>query len=92
MKRQSEEGSQFGFTGKQVIHPSQVDIVQAAFSPSPEKIRWAEELVRSFKKHQEEGKVIYPFFSLSDYSSIINAFLAFPPILLPLFANFIYLF
>ncbi|KAL7646295.1 UNVERIFIED_CONTAM: hypothetical protein RMT77_003204 [Armadillidium vulgare] len=61
LKRQSEEGSQFGFTGKQVIHPSQVDIVQAAFSPSPEKIRWAEELVRSFKKHQEEGKGAFTF-------------------------------
>ncbi|GIX85457.1 citramalyl-CoA lyase, mitochondrial [Caerostris extrusa] len=56
-----EEGARMGFTGKQVIHPSQVPIVQRAFSPSHEKVEWAKELIRLFKKHQKEGKGAFTF-------------------------------
>ncbi len=48
LKLQSEQGFRMGFTGKQVIHPLQVDIVQEAFSPSEEKIKWAIGLVLDF--------------------------------------------
>ena len=34
LKKQAEQGAAWCFTGKQVIHPQQVPIVQAAFSPS----------------------------------------------------------
>ncbi|MCL4126873.1 UNVERIFIED_CONTAM: hypothetical protein GTU68_024546 [Idotea baltica] len=61
LKEQSDEGAQFGFTGKQVIHPSQIDIVQTAFSPSPEKLRWAQDLVVAFRDHQQEGKGAFTF-------------------------------
>lgn len=43
--------------GKQVIHPNQIAAVQEQFSPSPEKIKWAEELIAAFKEHQQLGKV-----------------------------------
>lgn len=43
--------------GKQVIHPNQIAVVQEQFSPSPEKIKWAEELIAAFKEHQQLGKV-----------------------------------
>lgn len=43
--------------GKQVIHPNQITVVQEQFSPSPEKIKWAEELIAAFKEHQQLGKV-----------------------------------
>lgn len=46
-----------GFTGKQVIHPSHVPIVQRAFSPTQEQVDWATELVEAFSKHTESGKV-----------------------------------
>lgn len=59
--RQSVEGAQMGFTGKQVIHPSQIEIVQQAFSPSKEKIQWARELVQSFDQHQQSGKGAFTF-------------------------------
>ena len=45
LKLQSEHGYRMGFTGKQVIHPAQVDIVQEAFKPSQDKIKWATGLV-----------------------------------------------
>jgi citrate lyase subunit beta-like protein len=45
------------FAGKQVIHPNQIAVVQEQFTPTPEKIQWAEELIAAFKEHQQLGKV-----------------------------------
>ncbi|XP_076039546.1 citramalyl-CoA lyase, mitochondrial-like [Oratosquilla oratoria] len=61
LKVQSEEGCRMGFTGKQVIHPGQVTIVQKAYSPSEEKVAWANELVKAFEEHQKEGKGAFTF-------------------------------
>jgi citrate lyase subunit beta / citryl-CoA lyase len=38
-----------GFQGKLCIHPDQVAIVNAAFSPSPEQVAWAHRMVDAFK-------------------------------------------
>ena len=57
LREQSLEGARMGFTGKQVIHPAQVPIVQDAFSPSPAKVEWATELIKAFEQHQLSGKV-----------------------------------
>jgi len=48
----AQEGMRMGFTGKQVIHPGQVDVVQRAFRPSDDKIRWAQDLIREFREHE----------------------------------------
>uniref|UniRef100_A0A8V0XPS2 Citramalyl-CoA lyase, mitochondrial n=1 Tax=Gallus gallus TaxID=9031 RepID=A0A8V0XPS2_CHICK len=56
LRRQSREGASMGFTGKQVIHPNQIAVVQEQFSPSPEKIKWAQELMSAFEEHQRLGK------------------------------------
>jgi len=56
LKEQSLEGARMGFTGKQVIHPIQVPIVQDAFSPTPKKVEWATELIKAFEEHQHSGK------------------------------------
>lgn len=61
LRIQSEEGAGMGFTGKQVIHPSQVAVVQAAFSPSPEKVEWAAALVQAFEQYQKQGKGAFTF-------------------------------
>ena len=57
LKRQSEEGACMGYTGKQVIHPDQVPVVRQAFSPSPERVKWATGLIEAFYKYQKSGKV-----------------------------------
>ena len=57
LRKQALEGFQMGFTGKQIIHPGQVEICQESFTPSPEKIEWARELIQSFAEHQDSGKV-----------------------------------
>ncbi|XP_060597081.1 citramalyl-CoA lyase, mitochondrial-like [Ruditapes philippinarum] len=55
LKEQSIKSAGMGFTGKQVIHPSQVPIVQEAFSPSEEHIDWAKGLIKAFEDHQTSG-------------------------------------
>ena len=57
LKAQAEEGALMGYTGKQCIHPIQVPIVQAAFTPAPEKVEWATQLIQAFEEHQGSGKV-----------------------------------
>uniref|UniRef100_A0A8D2Q1P5 Citramalyl-CoA lyase, mitochondrial n=1 Tax=Varanus komodoensis TaxID=61221 RepID=A0A8D2Q1P5_VARKO len=59
--KQSREGALMGFTGKQVIHPNQVAVVQEQFSPSSEKIKWAQELIEAFEQHQRIGKGAFTF-------------------------------
>lgn len=46
-----------GYTGKQVIHPSQIEVVQETFLPTKAQMDWAHGLLESFKKHQSIGKV-----------------------------------
>ncbi|CAF2504916.1 unnamed protein product [Rotaria sp. Silwood2] len=71
LKKQSEQGAAWGFTGKQVIHPQQVPIVQAAFSPSESSIIWAKELIQAFEKHEkEEGKGAFTFREIKSNSIV----------------------
>ncbi|GJQ73542.1 hypothetical protein Trydic_g13892 [Trypoxylus dichotomus] len=56
LKKQSEEGARMGYTGKQVIHPAQVPIVQDAFMPSQTQVEWATDVIKAFEEHQKSGK------------------------------------
>jgi len=49
------EGARLGFVGKQIIHPNQVEPVQAAFTPSDDAIAHARRIVQAFKEHQNGG-------------------------------------
>jgi citrate lyase subunit beta/citryl-CoA lyase len=53
--REARLGRQLGFQGKLVIHPKQVDPVNAAFSPSPEEIAQARRIVQAFQTAQSAG-------------------------------------
>lgn len=61
LREQSLEGSNMGFTGKQVIHPTQVPVVHEAFSPSQSRIEWATELVNEFRQYETSGKGAFTF-------------------------------
>ncbi len=56
---ESEFGAGLGFSGKQVIHPNQVSVAQAAFTPSEEAIAYAERIVETFEASQKEGRGAY---------------------------------
>jgi citrate lyase subunit beta/citryl-CoA lyase len=45
-----------GFKGKFAIHPSQLDIINTTFSPSPEEIEHARRVVAAFEEAERAGK------------------------------------
>jgi len=53
---EAEFGAGLGFSGKQIIHPNQVEPVQEAFTPDDESIAYAKRLVEAFESHQQGGK------------------------------------
>jgi citrate lyase beta subunit len=55
LRIEAAQGAAFGFSGKQIIHPAQVEPVQAAFTPDDEAIAHARRLVEAFEAHQAEG-------------------------------------
>ncbi len=56
LRTESIQGAQLGFSGKQVIHPAQVEPVQQAFTPSDEAIAHAMRIVQTFASHQQAGR------------------------------------
>jgi citrate lyase beta subunit len=59
LRREAQQGADWGFAGKQIIHPNQVEPVQAAFTPSDEAIDYARRVVEMFEASQQEGKGAY---------------------------------
>jgi citrate lyase subunit beta-like protein len=53
--REARAGAELGYTGKQIIHPNQIEPVQAAFTPSQAEIERAESLLQMFEQHQQRG-------------------------------------
>jgi citrate lyase subunit beta-like protein len=56
LERESTRGAQMGFTGKQVIHPVQVEPVQRLFTPSQQEIEWATLVLAQAKENAAQGK------------------------------------
>jgi citrate lyase beta subunit len=59
LRREAGQGAAWGFAGKQIIHPAQVEPVQAAFTPGDEAIAYARRVVETFEASQREGKGAY---------------------------------
>ena len=55
LRAEAEAAARDGFTGKLAIHPAQVPVINAAFTPSGEDIRNAEEIVAAFEAHPDAG-------------------------------------
>lgn len=50
------QGVAFGFEGKTLIHPNQIEPCNRAFSPSPEQLVWAQAVVEAFAAPENAGK------------------------------------
>ena len=50
------QGVRFGFDGKTLIHPAQVEPCNAAFSPTEQEIAWAATVERAFAAPEAAGK------------------------------------
>jgi len=59
LRREAQQGVDWGFVGKQIIHPAQVEPVQEAFTPSGEAITYAQRVVEIFEASQQEGVGAY---------------------------------
>lgn len=56
LEEESREGMEMGFTGKQAIHPGQVDLVQELFAPSKETLEKARKIVEGYQLNYKAGK------------------------------------
>lgn len=59
LRAEAEQGAGFGFSGKQIIHPNQVQVTQEAFTPSDAAIAEARRIVATFEVSQKEGRGAY---------------------------------
>ena len=55
LEGQCRQAAELGFDGKTLIHPSQVEPANRAFSPSAERIAWARAVIAAFKAEPEAG-------------------------------------
>ena len=63
LAEESRRVRRLGFAGKAAIHPSQVPVIQGAFSPSDEELAWARKIVAAYERQQGgvllvDGKLI----------------------------------
>jgi citrate lyase subunit beta / citryl-CoA lyase len=55
LAKEAKAAAHEGFTGKLAIHPAQVPVINAAFTPSKDDVRHAEEIVAAFEAHPDAG-------------------------------------
>jgi citrate lyase subunit beta/citryl-CoA lyase len=57
LRLEAEEASRDGFVGKMAIHPNQVAILNEVFTPKPEELAFAEEIIAAFRDNPAAGVV-----------------------------------
>jgi len=53
--RSAERAAALGFQGKMCIHPDQIAVTNAAFSPSAQQLTWANRVVAAFEEAEAKG-------------------------------------
>lgn len=61
LRRDCLEGAWMGFTGKITIHPSQIEVANEVFTPSPAEIVESKELLAAFEDNQKAGRMAFSF-------------------------------
>ena len=61
LEKECLDAADMGFAGKITIHPDQIDVVNAAFTPSATAIEEAHALVSAFEAAQAEGRMAFSF-------------------------------
>jgi citrate lyase subunit beta/citryl-CoA lyase len=51
-----EQGRTLGMDGKTLIHPGQIALCNAMFSPSPEEVAWSRKIIDAFKLTENAAK------------------------------------
>jgi citrate lyase subunit beta / citryl-CoA lyase len=50
LRRETEAAKRLGFFGKSAIHPRQVPIIHEVFTPTPEELAWARQVLLAFEQ------------------------------------------
>jgi citrate lyase beta subunit len=50
---------ELGFSGKQIIHPNQIEPVQEAFTPDDDEIEYALQLIKKYEENEQNGQVAF---------------------------------
>jgi len=56
LRREARLARQLGYTGKFAIHPAQIDIINEVFSPSPEDVAYARQVVDAWDQAAVAGR------------------------------------
>ncbi|MFD1587567.1 HpcH/HpaI aldolase/citrate lyase family protein [Halorientalis brevis] len=59
LREQTEFAIELGYDGKMAIHPSQVDVINDAFTPSTDRIEWAERVLAAKADAEAEGRGVF---------------------------------
>lgn len=55
-ERECAHGRMLGMDGKTLIHPTQIDAANAAFSPAADAVDWARKVLAAFEQPENQGK------------------------------------
>lgn len=55
-RAEAMQGARFGFDGKSLIHPAQIETCNNVFSPSVEDVAWARAVIAAFALPENRGK------------------------------------
>ena len=61
LAEEPQHAAWMGFTGQLTIHPDQIPVVNAAFTPTDEELEEAETLLAEFEVAQAEGRMAFRF-------------------------------
>ena len=61
LERDCAEGAALGFTGKFTIHPDQISVVNAAYTPSDADVQHATALLEAFEEARAQGLMAFRF-------------------------------
>lgn len=56
LERECAHGRMLGMDGKTLIHPTQIEAANAAFSPAAEEVDWARKVLAAFEQPENRGK------------------------------------
>ncbi|QKY21499.1 CoA ester lyase [Halolamina sp. CBA1230] len=59
LRESTEFALQLGYDGKLAIHPTQVPVINDAFTPAPERVEWAERVLEARDEAEAEGRAVF---------------------------------
>lgn len=59
IEEEAEKSLEMGFSGKQIIHPNQIEPVQNAFTPDEDEIAYSLQLIEKYEEGEKNGQVAF---------------------------------